>query len=331
MLGALGGWAFWWLNLPLPWMLGALFATMTAAVAGLPVAGPGRIRGAVVAVIGVLLGAGFTPALLQEIGAWALTLGALALYLALSLAVLIPWFRVAGRFDRRTAFFAAMPGGLSEMVELAEAAGADVPRVILAHSLRIAMTVAVIAVWFRWIEGVPVGQGTGQAGFADLAVVDLILLALAAVAGSALGLALRLPAPTLLGPMAVSAALHLGGATDSAPPVELVVAAQVILGTILGCRFAGISARSLVPAAALSLGATLVMLGLALGFALVLQGATGQDADQILLAYAPGGLTEMSLVALALNAEAAFVATHHVVRILLVIVAAPLMLRFRGR
>jgi hypothetical protein len=193
------------------------------------------------------------------------------------------------------------------------------------------MTVAVIAVWFRWIEGVPVGQGTGQAGFADLAVVDLILLALAAVAGSALGLALRLPAPTLLGPMAVSAALHLGGATDSAPPVELVVSAQVILGTILGCRFAGISARSLVPAAALSLGATLVMLGLALGFALVLQGATGQDADQILLAYAPGGLTEMSLVALALNAEAAFVAAHHVVRILLVIVAAPLLLRFRGR
>jgi hypothetical protein len=39
----------------------------------------------------------------------------------------------------------------------------------------------------------------------------------------------------------------------------------------------------------------------------------------------------MSLVALALNAEAAFVATHHVVRILLVIVAAPLLLRFRGR
>jgi uncharacterized membrane protein AbrB (regulator of aidB expression) len=33
-LGAVGGWAFWALNMPLPWMLGALFATMAAAVAG---------------------------------------------------------------------------------------------------------------------------------------------------------------------------------------------------------------------------------------------------------------------------------------------------------
>lgn len=224
-----------------------------------------------------------------------------------------------------------MPGGLSEMVELAEGARADVPRVILAQSLRIATTIAVIAIWFRWVQGLQVGQVTGRAGFADLALVDLLILAGAALAGSGLGLALRLPAPTLLGPMVVSAALHLTEVTKSAPPAELVVLAQVILGTILGCRFAGISAKALLPAAALSLGATLVMLGLAIGFALLLQRLTGQSADQILLAYAPGGLTEMSLVALALNAEAAFVATHHVVRILLVIVAAPLVFRYWDR
>jgi membrane AbrB-like protein len=285
----------------------------------------------VVAVIGVLLGAGFTPALLEQIGSWSLTLAGLALYLALSLVLLVPWFRKVGGFDRRTAYFAAMPGGLSEMVELAESAKADVPRVILAQSLRIVLTIAVIAVWFRWVQGVPVGQMTGQAGFADLATIDLVILAVAAIAGSALGLGLRLPAPTLLGPMILSAVLHLTEVTKSAPPVELVVLAQVILGTILGTRFAGISAKALLRALGLSLGATVVMLGLALGFALALHQMTGQSADQILLAYAPGGLTEMSLVALALNAEAAFVATHHVVRILMVIVAAPVLFRLWDR
>lgn len=330
-LGAAGGFAFWWLTLPLPWMLGALFATMVAAVGGLPLSAPLRIRGAVVAVIGVLLGAGFTPALMQQIGAWSLTLGGLVLYLGLSLSVLVPWFRKVGGFDPRTAYFAAMPGGLSEMVELAEAAKADVARVILAQSLRIVTTIAVIAVWYRWVQGVPVGQVAGQVGFAQLGWTDLMILAAAAVVGSLLGRLARLPAPTLLGPMVLSAALHLTEVTKSAPPAELVVMAQVILGTILGCRFAGISARSLLPAAALSLGATVVMLGLALGFALALQWLTGQNADQILLAYAPGGLTEMSLVALALHAEAAFVATHHVVRILLVIVAAPVLFRLWDR
>ena len=326
-LGALGGWVFWTLNLPLPWMLGALFATMVAAVAGLPVRGPAQIRGAVVAVIGVLLGAGFTPALLAQAGDWSVSLIGLVLYLGLSLALLIPWFRRIGGFDGKTAYFAAMPGGLSEMIELAEGAGADVPRVILAQGLRIVTTIAVIAVWFRWIEGVQVGPGQGQAGFADLAAVDLALLAAAALVGSWVGLALKLPAPTLLGPMILSAALHLTEVTTSAPPSELVILAQVILGTVLGCRFVGIRARALLPAMALSLGATLIMLALAFGFALALQALTGKSVDQLLLAYAPGGLTEMSLVAIALQAEVAFVAAHHVIRILIVIVAAPLIFR----
>lgn len=327
-LATAGGWLFWTLSMPLPWMLGALFVTMVAAVAGLPVLGPTRIRGAVVAVIGVLLGAGFTPALLQHLGGWAVTLAGLAVYLAVSLALLVPWFRRIGGFDSRTAYFAAMPGGLSEMIELAEAAGADVPRVILAQGLRIVTTIAVIAVWFRWWQGVEVGLAPAQAGFADVAAIDMLVLGVAAVAGSWIGIRLRLPAPTLLGPMLLSAALHLAEVTKSAPPSELVILAQIVLGTVLGCRFAGIRARAMLPALGLSLGATLIMLALAFGFALGLQALTGQSADQLLLAYAPGGLTEMSLVALALQAEVAFVAAHHVVRILLVIVAAPLLFRF---
>jgi uncharacterized membrane protein AbrB (regulator of aidB expression) len=53
----------------------------------------------------------------------------------------------------------------------------------------------------------------------------------------------------------------------------------------------------------------------------------GLRGDQVLLAYAPGGLSEMSLVALATGAEVAFVALHHVVRIVMVILAAPLAFR----
>lgn len=49
--------------------------------------------------------------------------------------------------------------------------------------------------------------------------------------------------------------------------------------------------------------------------------------DQGMLALAPGGLTEMGLIALAIHADVAFVALHHVVRILVVIVLAPLLLR----
>ena len=54
----------------------------------------------------------------------------------------------------------------------------------------------------------------------------------------------------------------------------------------------------------------------------------GVGLDQAMLALAPGGLTEMGLIALAIHADVAFVALHHVVRILIVIVFAPVLFRW---
>jgi len=45
------------------------------------------------------------------------------------------------------------------------------------------------------------------------------------------------------------------------------------------------------------------------------------------LAYSPGGLAEMSLVALAMNADIAYVASHHLVRISVVMALAPILFR----
>jgi membrane AbrB-like protein len=125
--------------------------------------------------------------------------------------------------------------------------------------------------------------------------------------------------------------VHLSGLTESLPPSGLVIAAQVALGTILGCRFEGIPLASLARAGALSLGATLLTLILAIGAGLVMQATVGVGLDQALLALAPGGLTEMGLMALAIHADVAFVALHHVARILMVIMGAPLVLRWFGR
>lgn len=117
------------------------------------------------------------------------------------------------------------------------------------------------------------------------------------------------------------------GATERVPPMVLVNTAQLILGTVLGCRFLGVGLKTLVPAAAPSVGATVLTLGLALGAGSAMQARTGVRIDQALLAQAPGGLTEMGLIALAIHADVAFVALHHVVRILFVIILAPLAFR----
>ena len=66
--------------------------------------------------------------------------------------------------------------------------------------------------------------------------------------------------------------------------------------------------------------------------ALVVTGAlTGQDFLVALLAYAPGGVAEMSLIALAIDANPGFVAIHHVARIIFVLLAVPVLTAWVGR
>ena len=325
-LGTLGGLVFHALSLPLPWMLGALFFTMAAAIAGLPVLGATRLRPTIVAVIGVLLGSRFTPSVLDQLGEATLTIAILLAYLVAVAAVVVPWYRFVGRQDWTTAYFSGMPGGLSEMIELGEARGAHVTSIVLAHSLRIVVTIALMAFLFRVVLGHDVGAAATAVPH-SLGLLDAAILTASAVIGAVVGPWLRLPAPTFLGPLILSAAAHLAGLTASAPPQVLVIAAQVILGAILGCRFLGIPPTMLWRAGLLSLGATVLTLTLAVVAGLAMRAWAGVGVDQALLALAPGGLTEMGLMALAIHADVAFVALHHVVRILVVLVLAPLLLR----
>jgi uncharacterized membrane protein AbrB (regulator of aidB expression) len=68
-----------------------------------------------------------------------------------------------------------------------------------------------------------------------------------------------------------------------------------------------------------------------LGFAITLHEIFGQTTQQVLLAYAPGGLTEMSLVAIAMNGDVAYIALHHLARIVVLIAIAPSILSWLAK
>jgi uncharacterized membrane protein AbrB (regulator of aidB expression) len=72
-------------------------------------------------------------------------------------------------------------------------------------------------------------------------------------------------------------------------------------------------------------------LALTVAFAGGLSLITPLPPRELILAYAPGGVVEMSLVSLALGVDVAFVSTHHIARILLIVLLAPLAVRLSGR
>ena len=334
VVGTAGGALFAWLNLPLAWMLGAMVATTVASLGGAKLYVPGPARSIMIAVIGVLLGASFTPEVLDRVREWPLTIGCLVLHLGVLVAVLFLYFHRIVGFDVPTAYFSAAPGGLSEMVITGAAMGADDRTVALVHASRVLLVVLTIPLWYRFMTGVTttpasIGPSIGAIGLTDLAV-----LAACAVAGVAVGRLIRLPAYRLSGPLLASALVHATGLSSSAPPWEVVAVAQVVVGSAVGARFTGVPVRRVFGVMVAALVSTVVMLASTVAFALVLAPATGIDWRSIVLAYAPGGLAEMSLIALSIGIETAFVATHHVIRIGLIVVGAPLVfarLRSPGR
>ena len=331
-LSVMAGFVFEWATLPLPWLIGPMVVTATAAVLRAPVAAPTPIRPFVVATIGVILGSGFTPDFLHQIGTWSVSFAFLLLYIAACALVVVPYYRFVAGFDGPTAYFSGMPGGLSEMMIAGQEAGGDDRLIVLSHVSRIVIVVGLIAFWFRIVQGVDLTDRPDfGVPFMSIPKAELALMLGAGVAGYFSGRALRLPAPNLLGPMLASAAIHVAGWSTSPAPLEIAIAAQILLGTIMGGRFIGVEPSRVGHALLIGFGATVLMLCLTFALSVAVYSVVGQPIDQVILAYSPGGLAEMSIVAVAMDADLVYVSSHHVTRIALVMALAPLLFKLVPR
>ena len=317
-LGTLGGAGFAALNLPLPWMLGALAVTTAASVGGLELRVPELMRRPMIAVLGAMLGTTFTPERLEGALSWLPSLGALPLYVVLVGGLIFLYLRRCSEFDPTSAFFAASPGGLSEMIALSDQLGGDQRRVSLVHGARLLFIVSTIPFIARTFGYQPAPRPNSLS--IDIDPGDLALLA--ALSGLGYLLAQRLPAATFVGPLLGSAAAHLSGWIETEPPYLLMALAQLVLGSAVGARFSGTPVALIGRTLLLGGGATVIMLLITLAFGGALAALTGHPLPLLLLAFIPGGFTEMSLIALAMGADPAFVVTHHSVRVFLVVLIA---------
>jgi len=332
-IGGLAGYLANWIGMPLPWMLGPLIATTLASLIGLPVSAPLKLRPVVIPIIGVMLGAAINRNIFAHIGDWGVTLAVMVPFLATAAGVSILIYRKVAGYDPVTAYFSAMPGGLNDMLILGTAAGGNERRIALAHASRILVVITCVGLFYGFVLGVRPGGSSGRPWIEMdvLTLSDWLWLGACAIVGVPFGKLLRAPAPNMLGPMLLSAALHLGEVVETAPPTLIIVMAQIVLGTVIGCRFLGATFREVGRDLGLGALSSFAMLLVAVSFAFIASWLTGAHPSQIFLAYSPGGLTEMSLLALAMGQDVAFVSVMHLLRILLVIMGAPFVFGRLGR
>ena len=332
-IGAVSGAVGYAVGMPLPWMLGPMIGVTLAAILAAPIAGPDRLRGWVIPAVGVMLGSGVDGETLGQLATWVPTLLLLPVFLCVAAGVSFAVYRKLGRYDSITAFYAAMPGGLNEMLLLGEAAGGDGKRIALAHAARVLLVIFFVAVYFGLVLGVRSGATDANWTALDaLSLWDYAVLIACAVLGVPLARFVRLPAAPVFGPMVLSAVAHIAGWVTVAPPSVVIIAAQVVIGTVIGSRFLGAAPREILRDLGLAVPASLAMLLVAVGAAELIVLGGDMPLSQAFLAYSPGGLTEMSLLTLAMGQDVAFVSVMHIIRITLVIAVAPAVFRLvRGR
>ncbi len=338
VLGTLGGLVAQSLHLPLGLLLGSLGAVgLIAAMGwrpfGQPIHLPQPLRMCFVPVIGVAIGGAFKPDVLAQAVEWLPSLLGLCLYLPLAHWVGYRIYRRGG-FDAQTAFWGSVPGGLIESVTLGEEAGADARMLVVMQFLRLILTIVTVPLLFLALTGHSVGSAAGvqMTGAGEpLAGRDIAVLVAAGLGGAFFGRALRLPGWIITGPILASALAHGFSLTATVPPGWMVGTVQVILGTGLGARFAGLPRGMLGRAAGLAALNAALMMSLALACATALAPWVAEPIAAVFLAYAPGGLAEMSLIALSLQMSVVFVTVHHVARIVLSVTFARIGVRWVGR
>lgn len=328
--GLSGGALFQWIGLPMPWLLGSIIGSAASAMIGLPADLPRWLRDSVLVILGLMIGSSIHQSTLALISRWPITMAAVVVYVVLCTAGMYVVLRRFAGFDPVTAYFSAAPGGFIAMTVMGGAFGGRERSIALTHAVRIVLVIFSVVLSYHLLLG---GRVTSHGAPVSAALMPIQWGALIAIGatGWLLGRLVRLPSSAMLGPMLLMGAVQLAGFHPPAMPRMPLLVAEWVLGSGIGADFAGASLREVGQSVAISLVGTAAMMVLSLVFSLVLEPLTGIPIETLFLALSPGGLSGISLIALALGIEPAFVTAHNVLRILLILLAGPLVFRLMGR
>ena len=324
----IGGAVFAYLNLPAAWLAGSLVAVSALALAGAPVYVPDLLRKVIFVVLGISLGAAVTPETLAGIRTWPITLSVLVLSLPATMAAVMLYLHYVSGWKYRETLYASAPGALSAVLAMAADAKVDVRMVAFVQTVRVFFLIAALPGALLAAGLSPhAGAVPPAAAVHTASLNDMLIMAGTGIASALLAERLRVPAGLMIGPMIVNGVLHGSGYVQGNIPPVLLLISFVVLGAFTGTRFAGTTAAMIRRLFLDSIGAFVVAMIVAVIFAFAASWLSGEDIAKTSLAFAPGGLEAMTILAFLIGLDPAFVGAHHLVRFLLIAALLPFIAR----
>lgn len=326
VLGVAGVAGFVLLDLPLPFLFGPMAACLLAALSGAPLQGLGQVSVAARTVLGVAIGASVTPVLVARMPQMLASVSLVPVYIAIIALVGVPFFRRVCGFDLVTAFYAAMPGGAADMTLFGQEAGANVRQLSLVHVTRLLVIMVVAPLVLVQVYDVSLTHPVGEPA-SGMRWQEMALMAAVALIGWKGGERIRLFGAAIFGPLILAAMLSLAGVLTQRPPREALLAAQFLIGMGIGVSYVGVTLREVRDTVAGGAAFVLILAVLAAVATEIVTRTGLAPPVEGFLAFMPGGQAEMSMLAIIAGADLGFVIVHHLVRILVVIMGAPVLFR----
>lgn len=324
------------LRIPAPGLIGTMVIVGFLASKGVPWPEiPSYVRFILQVVVGITVGMRFSKKNTKQIKSFLLP-GIIIVIWTIGTGLLIGFIlEYYTNMDIGTSLFSAVPGGITEMSVVALSYGLETPVIVLFQFMRIlgvCLTVPFCASLYKeetTIEQVNSNDknseneekknSDGQSKYSD----NVLLTILIGVTAGYISLRFKLPAGAMLGSMLVVGFLKSLGFHLKSLPKEASLIAQIGLGGIIGLSFTPAVSKllleNLVPAVVFSIA--IVLNSIILGF--VIHKIFGWDMTTSLLACAPAGLSQMSMIALDMNADAVKVGIIHIMRLTTIVLVVP--------
>ncbi|MBI3703826.1 MAG: AbrB family transcriptional regulator [Rhizobiales bacterium] len=324
---AAGGLTLGLLGMPAGFLSGAILAVAAASLAGRPMLIPTALMRVLLVLIGISLGSVVTPETLHGMATYPLSIAALIVAMTCISVSGAFYLRAMHGWDRLTAYLAAAPGGLSQVMALAIELNSDVRAIAIVQTVRVTIiavglpaALALLGLVGRAPRGIGGSFNPDQLG-------ELAILVVASTVAAIVAYRVRFPGGLLFGAMLTSGALHGSGLVHVAMPWWATNTVMIAFGAVTGSRFANTPLRMLLHYLGAAFGSFAIALTVTAIFAIGLVGLLTLPVAEVMIAFAPGAVDAMMLLALALHLDPVYVGAHHLVRIFYVSMTMPLVAR----
>jgi membrane AbrB-like protein len=217
---------------------------------------------------------------------------------------------------------------MSAVLAAATDAGVDVRKVVLVQSVRVfLLIVALPGALVSLGLAASAGAAAPAPSFAIGPLWEIALMAAGGIAGGLIAERLGVPGGLIVGAMLVNAILHGTGFVTALVPLYVLIPCFVLLGAFVGARFVGTDFMLLRTLLVPSIGAFMVAVVVSALFAAAGAWLAGEGIGKTIIAFAPGGLEAMIILAFLIGLDPAFVGAHHLVRFVLIALFLPLVAR----